>query len=94
MESSRFSDNFGEKIEVSEKVTGGRKNICKSDKMLVPADKTSNLYELEPSKYETLLVNNITTHYKKTNDKMEADVNLEAGKLALALEIDDRRNYV
>ena len=57
-------------------------SICKSKNMIVPADKTRNLYEVKPEKYENLLNNNITALYKKAEPKVESDVNSEASKLA------------
>ena len=58
--------------------------------MLVPADKTSNLYEVEPEKYETLLRNNITVNYRHAEKNMADDINREARKLAVSLDIADR----
>ena len=87
VDSVEFSDI---KSKFQKEIQKDVKNICKSKKMLVPADKTSNLYEVDPSKYETLLRNNITSHYKHADANMEAEVNLEARKLAEALDIADR----
>ena len=41
------------------------KNIKKSRNIVVPADKTRNYYEVNPRKYEEMLMNNITANYKK-----------------------------
>ena len=66
------------------------KDIKKCDNIIVPADKTSNFYEVSPVKYETMLRENITAVYKKSNNNMAADTNIEAKKLAKQLDIDDR----
>ena len=65
-------------------------SICKSKNMIVPADKTRNLYEVKTEKYETLLKQNITALYRKTDIKTETEVNIEAKKLAEELDIADR----
>ena len=40
-------------------------NIKKSNKLLVAADKTTNFYKVEPTKYKKLMNQNITKDYKK-----------------------------
>ena len=40
-------------------------NIMKSEKLLVPADKTSNFYRMDTTSYNDLLHKNITKTYKK-----------------------------
>ena len=42
-----------------------QENIMKSDKLLVPADKTSNFYKMDTPSYNHLLQKNITKTYKK-----------------------------
>ena len=39
-----------------------------SNKLLIPADKTTNFYKLEPQKYNELLEQNITKSYKKAHN--------------------------
>ena len=41
------------------------KNIKKNPKLLIPADKTNNLYELTTDEYNKLLLKNISKTYKK-----------------------------
>ena len=43
------------------------RNIKKNPKLLIPADKTNNLYELTPDEYNKLLTENISKTYKKSN---------------------------
>ena len=66
------------------------KEIVKSKKLIVPADKTRNLYEVEYEKYETLLRNNITANYKKAEPNMSENINTEAKTIAIGLKIEDR----
>ena len=42
-----------------------QENSMKSDKLLVPADKTSNFYKMDTQSYNDLLQKNITKTYKK-----------------------------
>ena len=42
-------------------------NIKQCDKIIVPADKSENLYKMDKSEYDKHLENSITTAYKKTN---------------------------
>ena len=41
------------------------KNIKKNPKLLIPADKSNNLYELTIEEYNKLLIENISKTYKK-----------------------------
>ena len=41
------------------------KNIKKNPKLLIPADKSNNLYELTVEEYNKLLIENISKTYKK-----------------------------
>ncbi len=66
------------------------RKIRNSTKMLIPADKTRNLYELDKSKYDKLLEQNITKSYKCTSETAYADINMEAKAIAEELNIDDR----
>ena len=50
------------------------KNICKSDKTLTPADKTSNMYRLTKEQYNQLKHSTITSTYKKASIKIKEKV--------------------
>ena len=66
-------------------------NAIKSSKtLIIPADKTTNLYKVEVQDYEKLLQDNITVKYKKTNNTTVNNINIEAKKLAEQLKLDDR----
>ena len=64
--------------------------ITKETKLLIPADKTTNFYKLEPSKYNDLLEQNITKSYKKAAPNTVRDIHKENKKIATKLGIDDR----
>ena len=59
-------------------------------KLLIAADKTTNFYKLEPSKYNDLLEQNITKSYKKAHPSTVRDIHTENKKIATKLGIDDR----
>ena len=66
------------------------KNLNESDKLLIPADKTSNMYELKPETYNKLLKDNITRAYKKVDNEKVDEINNEAKNVAKKLKIADR----
>eukprot|EP00112_Aurelia_sp_Birch-Aquarium-sp1_P007046 Seg177.1 transcript_id=Seg177.1/GoldUCD/mRNA.D3Y31 product="hypothetical protein" protein_id=Seg177.1/GoldUCD/D3Y31 len=66
------------------------KKINDSTKMLIPADKTRNLYEVEKNQYEKLLRDNITKNYKIADSHVHDNINEEAKKIASDLEIEER----
>ena len=53
--SNQFQDNLKEELE----------NIKQDDKLLIEADKTSNMYRIEPKKYKELIDVNVQKTYKK-----------------------------
>ena len=48
--------------------------------MFILADKTTNVYEIDPKKYEKLLRDNITDQYKRADPDEEYKINSEAKK--------------
>ncbi len=78
------NDNFQDQL---------RKDIQKinrSTKAFIPADKTTNFYELDKKQHDKLLMNSITTTYKKANDNNIHDINNEALNIATKLDLQDR----
>ena len=71
-------------------LTKDLKEIKKSDKIYVPADKTSNIYKVSPDEYAKLLTENITKTYKKTTNSSLGKVNKEAKSIVTTLGIADR----
>ena len=58
--------------------------------MLVSADKTINIYKVEPSVYRKLCDETITKDYKKAKNNIVSKMVRDDKKLAEKLEIDDR----
>ena len=66
------------------------RNIKKNTKLLIPADKTNNLYELTTGEYNKLLTENISKTYKKSNLSIMYTINAEAKVIGQDLKIDKR----
>ena len=66
------------------------KTIKKNPKILVPADKTNNLYELTTEEYNKLLIGNISKTYKKSTVSAINSINTEAKAMAKDLILDER----
>lgn len=73
-----------------DKLSHDVKNINSSTRMLVPADKTTNLYKVEVDDYRKLLKDNIVANYQKTNDGIVSSIDNEAKQIAHSLKLDDR----
>ena len=52
-----------------------------SNKLYVPADKTTNMYKVTPQEYDRLLTNSITKTYKKTNNNTKHLINDEGKRI-------------
>ena len=50
----------------------------------------SNVYEVNPEEYISLLQNSITTHYRKADSETENNINREAANIVKELNIADR----
>ena len=59
-------------------------------KLLIPADKTTNFYKLEPATYNDLLEKNVTKSYKKALPTTTRAIHKTNKDIATKLEIDDR----
>ena len=64
--------------------------IKASGKVVVAADKSSNLYKMDKDVYESHLVNSITATYKKSDQDKVDHINNNAYKCAKQLDLDDR----
>ena len=56
------------------------KKIRASTNVMTFADKTRNIYEMKPKKYNQLLTDNITKNYKLSNDLSLKEINHESMK--------------
>ena len=83
IEFKKVKSNF--KMQISNDV----KNIRKNPKLLIPADKTNNLYELTNEEYNKLLLGNISKTYKKTTASAINAINTEAKAIGKDLNLDE-----
>ena len=63
-----------------------RNKIKKRDSLLIPADKTTNFYTMNPSSYDKLLEENVTKVYKKASDNLVATLDTQSTSLAKQLK--------
>ena len=68
--------------------------IFKSTKAFIPADKTSNFYKLDKTQHDKLLMDSITTTYKKTSTGAANIINSQAKSIAQELNIDNRTEQI
>jgi len=66
------------------------KKINSSTKAFIPADKTTNFYEVDKPTHDKLLMDNLTSTYKKASTNIIRNINNEAKNIATNLLIDDR----
>ena len=64
--------------------------IKKPDSLLIPADKTTNYYAMYTKTYDTLIIDNVTKTYKKSNDNTVKSIDQKAARIAKQLNLDDR----
>ena len=76
--------------DFQKQLTKDVKEITSSPNVLVPADKTTNLYSTSKETYKQLLNDNITKSYKKTNDGTKRGIDHEAKAIATNLGLADR----
>ena len=76
--------------ELQRKMREDIKMIKQSGKVIVPADKSTNLYKIEKNEYEQYVTNNITKEYKKSTDNKVNEINTEAYGIAHNLDLEDR----
>ena len=84
IEFRKISDPFQDMLQ-----TDIRK-IRNSADIIVPADKTGNLYKMRTEQYEKLLRDNVTKSYKPAPDRLCDDINNEAKRIATRLKLEDR----
>ena len=66
------------------------KKIKKRETILLPADKTSNMYEIDKKDYNKLVRDNVTSEYKIAPRRLEEQINRRARNLAENLKLDKR----
>ena len=78
------------KSSFQEQLNSDVKKIKQSKNIFILDDKTPNVYEVEEPNYNKLLHNSITSHYKKSDDNTELEINREARDIVRELKIADR----
>ena len=78
------------KKEFLQNLTNDVKTVTSSPSILVPADKTTNMYKMSTADYKKILLNNITSTYTKTEESTLQNINEEAKTIATKLNLDDR----
>ena len=67
-----------------------KSEIEAQSKIFVPADKTTNMYLMEPKNYSNLLEKNVQSQYKKENQKNVVKVETGHQKIVKSLDIEER----
>ena len=78
------------KNQFQQKISEDVRNIKHVESLLVPADKSRNIYIVEPVNYKKLLTENITKEYKKSNSDKRDKINNEAKNIVKKLGIEER----
>ena len=66
------------------------KKINESNKLLIPADKSRNIYIMQKNDYNKYVSDNVTKTYKRTTTNRVANINYKSKLLAEKLAVDDR----
>ena len=84
----KFKDT---KCSFQSKLNADIKNkIKRPNTLLIPADKTTNVYAMNPSSYDKLVKENVTKTYKKSNDKLVGELDAKSAKIAERLKLHER----
>ena len=67
-----------------------KNEIRKPDSLLIPADKTTNYYTMNPASYDKLIKENVTKTYKKSSDCVADKLDAKSASIAKHLKLDDR----
>ena len=67
-----------------------KNKIRKPDSLLIPADKTTNYYTMNPASYDKLIKENVTKTYKKSSDCVADKLDAKSASIAKHLKLDDR----
>ena len=62
-------------------------SINSSPDVFIFADKTNNIYKALPEQYKKFLKENVTKTYKKSTERLEKSINLEAKNIAKKLDL-------
>ena len=76
--------------EFQTKLKNDVQKIKNSDKIIVAADKSTNLYKMSSNEYRKIVQENVTKEYKKAPIGCEEKINQEALTVVTKLKLDDR----
>ena len=76
--------------EFQKTMKADKEKIMKMEEVIVPADKTPNLYKMDVNTYRKKLTENITKDYRKSSQAKVEEVTAEAAKIARELNLDER----
>ena len=65
-----------------------------SEQLIIPADKTRNLYKMPKDKYQKLLTKNVTRHYQSAPEGAYNEINTEAREIAADRDVADRMDVL
>ena len=85
-----FRKNFTKKQSFQSKLAVDLKMVRRDNRVLIPADKTTNLYWQESEDYKKKVQDSITKNYSKVPISEQNRLDLKDRTLAEKLEIDDR----
>ena len=80
----KINSNFQQKLKKD------IKDVKSINKLLLPPDKSRNIYKLGNDQYRKLLRENVTKTYKKSNFSKVLDINNKAKKITENLPVADR----
>ena len=66
------------------------RSINESEKLYIPADKTTNMYKMEKNEYDRILKNSVTSTYKKADPNLKRKIDSEGKELVKEHRIADR----
>ena len=76
--------------DFQKKLANNINNIKLSENLLIFADKTTNLYEITPEQYKTVLTNNVTKTYRKAERGTQLSINRETKTISKTLQLEKR----
>lgn len=82
------SDDFQEKLKKDVE------RFRNTDDLIVKADKTKSMYRVSGEKYQKLMRDNITKHYRAAPDSLRDEINADAKAIAESLALDDRMEVI
>ena len=78
------------KNDFQTKLRNAISDIQKCEKVLIPADESRNIYQMETGDYKKLLDDNIRRTCQKSDERKINNINKDAKKIALVLDLEDR----